>query len=169
MHLKEHITYGGAVSIALFPVFGIRVLFFFLGSVFIDLDHYIDFLYYSRFKKWSIKSMFALHNKMSEWKDKENICALEAFHTIEFLLALLAVAFYFHSRELFLLFSGMLFHLTLDMIRLRQWGKGKIFIRAFSFIEYWIRAQKMKRLGTHPEKIYFEAYAESCQNRSGAK
>lgn len=159
MQLKEHLIYGGAASLVLSPVFGIKSLFFFLGSVFIDLDHYIDFLYFGRFKDWKIKSMFSFHKKGAEWVLRENLCALEAFHTAEFLIALLALAAYFHSPELFLLFSGMIFHLMLDLIRLKQWGA--IQARALSFLEYWFRSRKMRSLGIDPEKIYFEVYAAS--------
>lgn len=156
MQVKEHILYGGAVSVTLYPFFGLKTLFFFIGSVLIDIDHYIDYLYYGRFKNWSIKTMFKFHGMLALWRHNPNIYALEAFHTAEFLLLFLGVAYYFSSAELFLFFAGMIFHLILDFIRLKQWGRVKA--RAFSFIEYWIRTGRMKRSGVNPEKIFEEAY-----------
>ena len=156
MKVSEHIFYGGFASLVLYPTCEKQSFFFFIGSILIDLDHYIDFLYYSRFKNWSIKKMFQFHGIMSKWKDKSDILALEAFHTTEFLTGLFLVAYYFHSKELYLLFFGMIFHLGLDLIRLTQWKK--VDLRALSFVEYWIRARKMIRSGIHPEKIFEEAY-----------
>ncbi|MBI2118150.1 MAG: hypothetical protein HYT97_00820 [Elusimicrobia bacterium] len=156
MKVSEHLLYGGAASLALIPAFGNKSLFFFLGSILIDLDHYIDFLYYSRFKNWSIKKMFKFHGTMSSWKYRPNILALEAFHTMEFLLIFFFISFLTHSKELSLFWFGMIFHLGLDVIRLQQ--LKIVNNRALSFIEYWIRAKKMKKTGNHPEKIFEEVY-----------
>ena len=167
MQVKEHIVYGGSVSVALTPFFGAQTLLFFLSSVLIDLDHYVDFLYFSKFRNWSINGMFRFHGQLSAWKDDPKLYALQAFHTLEFFLAVLALAFYFRSTELFLLFSGLIFHYALDLLRIYQWErlyKKTIHPRAYSFLEYWIKARQMKRAGTDPEKIFQEAYAVTSQN-----
>lgn len=161
MQLKEHLLYGGAATVILAPFLGAKVLLFFFSTILIDADHYIDFLYYGKFRNWSVKSMFAFHGQMGRSRHLANFCALEAFHTIEFLLALLALAYYFSSPELYILLSGMIFHLYLDLYRLYKM-KG-IHLRALSFTEYWIRARRMKRAGTHIEKLFEEAYAISMQ------
>ena len=161
MQLKEHIAYGGAASVALYPVFGVRTLLFFLASVLIDADHYLDYLYYTRFKNWSVKTMFKFHGTMAAWRNKPDICALEAFHTAEFLAALGALALAFHSVELSLIFWGMIFHMVLDLIRLTQWKR--VDLRALSFTEYWIRKKRMMARGIHPETIFEEAYRTVSQ------
>ncbi len=157
MKVSEHIAYGGAASVALAPVFGFQTLYFFFGSLFIDLDHYVDFLYYGKFKNWSIPKMFKFHGVFALSSPTEPILALEAFHTVEFFLAWLTTAFIFQSQELYLVFGGMVFHLFLDLLRLYQ--KRKIHFRALSFIEYWVRSKRMVAYkGFHPEKIFWQAY-----------
>ncbi len=157
MKVSEHITYGGVASIALTPFFGFQTIFFFIGSLAIDIDHYIDFLYYNRFRDWSFIRMFKFHGHMAKQVDKTSFLALEAYHTIEFLFAFLMIALFFHSTELLLLFWGMIFHLSLDLVRLKQ--KNILHARALSFFEYWVRSKKMMaQKGEHPEKIFWKAY-----------
>ncbi len=156
--------YGGAVTGALYPVYGMSSVFFLLGSIFIDIDHYIDFLYYGRFRDWSVKNMFKFHGLVAKRKDYPHIYALEAFHTAEFLLTLLALGIYFHSAELVLLFAGMVFHLALDVYRLNQWGK--VHVRAFSFVEYWYLRRKMRATTGDPEIFFDDVYAEISRKKS---
>src|SRR5258708_6144564 len=120
MKPSEHVIYGALGTSLLIPSYHSRAALFFLGSIFIDVDHYVDFLYYGRFRNWSIKGMLKFHGVLSRWKDRDGFLALEAFHTVEFLTALLLLSVYFKSTELYLVFAGMIFHLTLDLIRLRQ-------------------------------------------------
>ena len=157
MQLKEHILYGGSVSIVLFPIIGIKTIFFFFASVLIDVDHYIDFLYFGKFKNWNVRKMFEFHHLGTQWRNNANFYILEAFHTSEFLLVLLVLSIYFNSLELFLIFTGMVFHILLDLIRLHK--LGAMHVRALSFVEYWIRSKKMKQSGINPEKIFEEIYA----------
>ena len=156
MSLKEHIAYGGAASAALAPVFGWKAVLFFLGSIFIDADHYIDFLYFGRFRDWSVEHMFRYHKLIGKWKHRPDICALEAFHTAEFLIGLLLAGLFLPSTGVLLLLAGMLFHLVLDLVRLSEWGVVKI--RALSFTEYVIRARRMRRSGVDPEGVFREVY-----------
>lgn len=164
MQVKDHIIYGSAASAVLIPFFGIKTVFFLAGSLAIDLDHYVDFLYYSRFRDWNIKNMFRFHYSLSGPTQKGDIYALEAFHTVEFFLALIALAVYFHSTELFLTAGGMFFHLILDLIQLYQWKQ--INARAFSFFEYWLQRKKMKRTGKNPEKIFADSYLSISESKS---
>lgn len=157
MSPKEHVIYGATASAAVYPFWGLfGAVSFFLGSVFIDIDHYLDYLYFSRFRNWSVKDMFAFHGQMARWKDRNDFLALEAFHTAEFLLAFLAVGLYFKSAPLLLFFSGMIFHLGLDLFRLHSFGR--VPVRAISFIEYWVRARRMRRSGIDPEGLFRQAY-----------
>ena len=108
MTLKEHLAYGGVATAALYPRFGEKTLLFYAASVLIDADHYIDYLYYARFRDWSVKRMFQFHNTLASWRNSPNMMALEAFHCAEFHLAILGLALYFGSSELFLIFGGLM-------------------------------------------------------------
>ncbi len=164
MSPKEHVAYGAAASAALYPFFREKTFFFFTASVLIDLDHYIDYLYYARFRDWRIKSMFAFHGILAKQRDNPDILALEAFHTAEFLFSVLAVAVYYRSTVLYLTFAGFIFHMGLDLFRLAQWKR--VDIRALSFVEYVIRKHRMIRSGLHPEKPFFDVYAQIPPTRS---
>jgi len=157
MTLKEHATYGAAVSAALYPVLGAKVAFFYIPSVLIDADHYLDYLYFSKFRDWSVKQMFRFHGVLYKFvRLNREILALEAFHTAEFLLAILGVGLYFRSDAVLLMFAGLMFHMVLDLIRMAQWKR--IDVRALSFVEYAVRKRRMIKQGTHPEAIFFEVY-----------
>ncbi len=154
---KEHVLYGAAASAVVAPFAGpIGAVCFFLASVFIDIDHYIDFVYFSRFRNWSIQAMLKFHGQMASWKHREDFIALEAFHTVEFLAAFLAVGLYFKSTLVLLMFAGMIFHLSLDLIRLRSYRR--VSVRALSFFEYIVRARRMRRAGIDPEDLFRQAY-----------
>lgn len=162
MQLTEHILYGGSVTAALYPTFGIRSLFFFLGSVLIDIDHYVIYLYFSKFKDWNVKKMFQFHSLVRQWLYSHSIYVLLSFHTVEFLLLVLIFAFWFGSVEIYLIFFGLLFHLLLDTLRMYQ--LKKLEVRALSFVEYWIRKRKMEKSGVDPEKILEEVYRTISQD-----
>jgi hypothetical protein len=156
---KEHVVYGAAASAALAPVFGPKVAYFFAGSILIDVDHYIDYLYFGRFRSWGPSRMFRFHAKLARAKYEPKFCALEAFHTAEFFLGVLAVGLFFRSPEILLILGGMTFHLFLDLLRLHQ--SDALTVRALSFIEYAVRARNMRRSGIDPEAVFFKAFAES--------
>ena len=163
MKLKEHIIYGGIVSATLYPFAGWKSVFFFGGSVCIDIDHYIDFLYYSGFKNWKIKDMFKFHGETNRLCTHPNIYCLQAFHTLEFVILLFLLGINFKSSAILLIFSGMIFHWFLDLISMYK--RRIIRVRALSFTGYWIKSNKMKRLGIHPEQIFREAYTLSQSQR----
>ncbi|OGR84976.1 MAG: hypothetical protein A2901_06975 [Elusimicrobia bacterium RIFCSPLOWO2_01_FULL_54_10] len=127
-----------------------------MPSVLIDADHYLDFLYYTRFRDWSVKQMFRFHGVLYKWRHRTDIYALEAFHTAEFLLAFLAVGLYYKSEPLLLAFAGFMFHMTLDLYRMNQWKR--ISARALSFVEYIVCRKKMIQRGFNPESTFNAAY-----------
>src|SRR5581483_4018485 len=100
MQPKEHVAYGAAASLCLLPALPPeRVAFFFAGSVLIDIDHYLDFLYFSRFREWSPSGMFRFHGRLAKVIHKPGFCALEAFHTAEFFLGILLLGLALRSPE----------------------------------------------------------------------
>ena len=114
--LRDHVKYSGISSLALLPFVGLKaeVIYFFLGGVLIDVDHYID--YVTRFKDFGLDGMFeyycdALHPTN---RGSKPYLWLGIFHTVEFFacmyLASLIVPW------LWFVMLGMLFHLVLDII-----------------------------------------------------
>lgn len=158
MKPSEHVAYGGAASLLILPAVGPQAALFFAGSVLIDVDHYIDYLYFARFRDWSPFSMLRFHGRMAKHKRDPRLLALEAFHTAEFFAAFLAAGLFFRSAPLLLIFAGMAFHIALDLYRLMQ--QGAVRVRALSFFEYAVRASRMRRQGIDPEALFFQGYEE---------
>lgn len=166
MKLQEHLLYGGMASVAISPFFGWKSFFFFVGSVFIDLDHYCDFVYFCRFRKWKLKDMFHFHGVLHQYIDHPDSFNLEAYHTIEFFLLLAAVAFCFDSVEVGLILGGGIAHLGLDLFRFRQLGKSVFQLRALSFVQYWWWRKKMVKLGKDPEMVFKKVREKSFKDLS---
>lgn len=156
MKVSEHITYGAIASAGLSHWIGWNSIYFFIGSVAIDLDHYAEFLYYQKFKNWSIRDMFKWYGYLTRFINNTEYMVLHAFHTAEFWCALLVVISYFNSMELSYVFFGMMFHVVLDRIRMHQ--NGFLNIRANSFFEYYLRKTSwtLQQGGVpNPEKIFW--------------
>ena len=115
--------------------------------------------------------MFQFHGLMLRHviTEKPSSYSLEAFHTVEFLFGIAAVAAVFRSTEVWLLWAGMSFHLCLDIYRISQWGRDKLRVRAFSFVEYWWMRKKMRLAGVDPETIFREAYSEISTEKNNLK
>lgn len=142
-------------SLFFIPFFNWNTLFFFLGSVLIDADHCVDYLYFSRGKDWKLKNMVKFHMILYGWHPGKEIYALQAFHTIEFILPFFVIGSVMNSTPILLLATGMSFHLLSDVVMLI---KKLVHVRAFSFIEYYIRRKKMIQQGKDPEEVFRQAY-----------
>lgn len=104
---------------------------FFLSVIFIDVDHYFDFVIVTgRFK---LGDMFKFHGWL--WKHKDTLYGLSVFHTIEVFLALYFLGHY--NRYFTIILYGFLYHMALDLITLYWYGM--FFNRAFSIAEYFIK------------------------------
>jgi hypothetical protein len=155
MSPKQHITYGGLASVALSPILGKASIAFWIGSVLIDTDHYLEFIYHNRFSNFSIKRMLDYHCILGDWLSRPEFINLSIFHTLESLAIVYLLSKLLNSQWLVALFYGMLFHIILDTIHLYR--QGATFKRAFSIIEFWIRKRFMRRNGLYPEVLYKKA------------
>lgn len=133
MSLFNHIKYSSIPFLVLLPIAGVKAVYFYIGSIMIDIDHYP--LYVFETKSLSIKGMFRHYDGLLEKVKNIPYLALCMFHTIEFLIIL--VFFSFFSNIIFYALLGILFHLVLDAIDLYK--TGCLSKRAISIIEYFIR------------------------------
>ncbi|MBU4086747.1 MAG: hypothetical protein KKB21_04190 [Nanoarchaeota archaeon] len=108
-----HILFGAVFSLFLFFFFSASLLnsaIVFLTSVLIDFDHYL--LSIRRLKSLSLRKSYNWYlNLIHPHKP-----ALHIFHTVEFIIFILILAF-FHEFFLFILI-GILFHSLLDIIEM---------------------------------------------------
>lgn len=134
---KAHILLGGIFSIIsylLFPITAFQASLVFLSSVLIDVDHYI--WYVQRKKDDSLKKAYIFFKALKKLKKRKRI--MMAFHTIEFLI-FVAVLSYFFPFFLFIL-SGMLFHSILDAIDMNR--NNELNLREFSLVRYLVLKHK---------------------------
>ena len=104
MLLQYHFFVGLIVSLLLYPVYGFNVLIIFFSSILMDVDHYI--LYIFKFKSFDV---VRAHNYFFN----EEKPFLLFFHTVEFLLVLLLLSFYF--KLAFFVLIGVAAHFLLDI------------------------------------------------------
>ncbi len=98
------------LAVILYPIFGWIVGVILIGGFFIDVDHYL--LYLFKKKDYSLRNAyFYFRNNDCSLILKKDIFI---FHTIESIVILSALSFY---SELFLLINlGVVFHLVMDWI-----------------------------------------------------
>jgi hypothetical protein len=164
MKLKHHILYSGITSLCLFPKIGFLGSIFWAASVLIDVDHYIEFLCRNRFTNFSFKKMFVYCNAIMGWNNKPGLLGLSIFHTIEIIVGIYIISIWMNSDIGKTIFWGMVFHMFLDILYLK--GRGTLFCRAFSFLEYFIRKKLMIRSGQSPDAIFDEALIVADINMS---
>lgn len=152
--LRDHVLIGGMASLMAFPFLGPwGSLAFWLSTILVDLDHYLDFLLRTRFRMPGVGPMFRYHEILFQKKDRPEFLALEIFHTAEFLL--LFGLFAFWRGGIFLsIFAGVMFHMLVDLIHL---GRYRILTkRAHSLIEYLWRKKRFEEQGKIPAVIFKE-------------
>lgn len=161
MKLQTHVKTGCGLGLLLIPVLGVlSSVFFVFGSILADIDHVLHFLWRSKFKKfWNFKYVLKGTSKLywiySVSPERKNLLFVFPFHTIEFLIIVLAGCLMadrhnliFLSHVLFGFASGALFHIILDIIDI----KIRKVPKAWSLIEYAIRKKKF----LNQNKIYQE-------------
>ena len=157
MKAQYHALAGGIAAAALIPVLGIDSAVFFASSVLIDGDHYIDYVYRTGFKDFSVRRMFSFHGLLLRRELGRDFLGLSLAHTVEALLLVYSaggLTGWMWSRALL---WGMFFHMAFDLADLYR--RGRLFRRAFSIIEYIIRWNRLKRKGLDPELTYREVLA----------
>lgn len=132
---KKHALLGIIFSILIYFIFKItyfEAFLIFFASVFIDFDHYI--WYIIKKKDFSLKKNYNL----LKFLEKPPRPIMVVFHTIEFILLVFVLSFFFNF--LFFILIGMIFHSILDVIDMQY--KGILNLREFSLIRYLVRDKK---------------------------
>lgn len=155
MKLRDHVIAGTVAAAVLYPFMGANSIFFWLASIFIDVDHYFEFLWNNRLADFSVRRMFAYHGWLYTQIHRPGFLNIELFHTAEFLGPLLAVALWTDSGPLLFLWLGCVFHCALDVINLIV-NRAPL-VRAHSFVEYFIRKRLLAKKGLDPALLYQEA------------
>lgn len=155
MKPRDHVIAGAIGAAALYPFIGKDSVVFFAASILIDLDHYLDFLWHNRFTDFSVRRMFAYHDWLGKNLYRPGFLNLEIFHTAEFLIPLFLISHWTGSAALFAVWLGFVFHVVLDIVNLA--AHGVPFLRAHSFVEFFIRKRRLERKGFDPVGLCREA------------
>jgi len=160
MRLREHLIIGGVAAAFLYFHWGLwRALLFWGATVLIDADHYWDYLWRSKFVDWSGWRMFRYYNLIEERGNEKNLYAFSLLHTAEFFLLVYVLARFWSYDFFVAVFWGMAFHLFLDIVDLAY--NRRLFIRAYSIIEYWIRRPRLIRRGVDSDAFCREMFVKS--------
>ncbi len=135
-----HIIFSIIIALIIFSINPslLFILLFLTGAIFIDIDHY--FLYIIKKKDFNF---FKAYKYFRHQLRKEKLRKFEKpkkllfiFHTIEFFIFLLILAFFLSFFWPFLL--GCLFHETIDLIN-DSFKQNRKYIKAYSLIFYIIK------------------------------
>ncbi len=162
MKLREHLVISGVAAITLYFYRDWalwKTALFFASAVLIDADHYWDYLWRSKFVDWSGWRMFRYYDWLRKSYDDKRFLAFSFLHTVEFFLAVYALARFWNYNFFITIFWAMLFHLLLDIISFIY--EGKPFLRAYSAVEYWLRKKSLLRRGINPDTFYREIFEKS--------
>lgn len=130
--------FSTAASAILFPFLQLKIMWFFVASIMIDIDHF--FSYYLKHRNFSVRGMFEYHKNLFANRKENPFLDLSIFHTLEFLILILTISCY--SEIALFIFWGLIFHVLLDVVYLYKYDF--LFGRAWSLIEYFIRVRISK-------------------------
>ena len=113
MTLKQHATITTVLSLLLgiFWKNYLGVLLFWLGGIFIDVDHYLDYISETGDMRISLRRMEEFFLNL---KEKKFYCILHSYELI--LIVLLLNFFYVKSEYLYGLIAGLATHIILDTL-----------------------------------------------------
>lgn len=130
MKFRNHVKYSMPIAVILFFTHGFTSLFFIIGAVFIDVDHFIE--YSVKARDFSIKRMFVFYDRLFDKFKNQYYLGISPFHTIEFLLLIAAIGLYSEAARFILV--GMIYHHILDGIYLQS--HRCFFKRSYSIFHY---------------------------------
>lgn len=138
MRASVHLLTSLILAGLLYPVFKWKVVLILVGGFLIDVDHYILYIY--RFRKFNFiecNHYFTTEAEKNNHSDVMGVCL--AFHTIEFFLIVILLAFYY--KVLWILVIGLVSHYLWDLyyiiIVVRQ------YVVDYSFL-HWLYKHKQK-------------------------
>lgn len=140
MRTTVHLIVSLIIVAALYPIFSWKVLLIFVGGVLIDVDHYLWYVYkYRKFSLFGCYEFFTVATEKNKWKYIIGI--LLVFHTIEFLLLVVLLAFY---SEYVLIFGiGLFGHYILDLIFILLVAKRFIIDHS---VTHWYYKNKIQKV-----------------------
>ena len=133
--IREHSVQSMVISAVLYPFIGENAVAFGLSVILIDIDHVFDYIRQTRSLK--VFGVFPYCKILLNAMKKNGFLVLNIFHTVEFFLLIALLGFL--SPVFFYMLAGMLCHMALDIYHLSR--SGIVFFRAFSVIEFFIRAR----------------------------
>ena len=135
-----HLLSSLILALILFPILKWSAVLILAGGFFIDIDHYLWYVY--KYRKINIFESYKLFIKPMHEKDFKSVTGiLIIFHTIEFLI-IMAILSYFNKFAL-IFTIGLLLHYALDLIYLSFVAKR--FIVNHSII-YWIYKNAIQKI-----------------------
>jgi hypothetical protein len=158
--VRDHVLLGALVAALLAPRHGVAwAVAFWAASVLVDVDHHLHFLQFAGWRRWlDLRGMLRFHAEMFSVIRRSDFLILEIFHTAEF-VALLAVLAWGVSPLFQPVFWGVCLHLAVDVVHLSRHGVPRA--RAWSFVEYALRAAALRRNDVDPNRIPREAAARA--------
>ena len=132
--LAVHTVQSIAAGAVLYPFIGENVMPFGLASIFIDLDHVVEYIRQTRCL--DVRGVFAYSKLVDDNLDKRFL-VLSPFHTVEFFGLVVCLATFF--PVFYYVLAGCLFHMACDMVHLLR--NDHFFVRAYSFFEYMYRSR----------------------------
>jgi hypothetical protein len=158
MKARYHTITGAVAASALIPVLGANSAVFWVASILIDGDHYVDYVCHNRFKDFSIRRMFRFQELLFKEVKTHQFLTLHFLHTVEVLIFLYITGEMTSWLWLQAIFWGMLFHVVTDVIYM--YVKGGLFRRALSIVEYAVRRHHIRRHDCPPKEIYDSVLAQ---------
>jgi len=123
MLVSRHVIFTTILALILFPLYSYKVLFLFIFGVFIDIDHYFEYIASKKdFNTWKAYQ-FYMENERKKIKRRKKV---HIFHVVEFWILVLALTVYLRTDYMFLILAGLVLHLSLDfydMIKNKKKGR----------------------------------------------
>jgi hypothetical protein len=145
--LTVHIIQSVTASATLYPVIGANAIPFGLATVFVDVDHFIE--YVQDTGSLDPRGVFIYCNLIEKNLDK-NFLVLNIFHTVEFCTLVLMLTLVFPLLAYVL--AGILFHLAVDLYHI-VFTLRRPFARSFSIAEYLYRSKNGKYITSVQELV----------------
>ena len=158
--VRDHVLLGALVAALLAPWQGVAwAVAFWTASVLVDVDHHLHFLQFAGWRRWlDLRGMFRFNAHLFGAIRRSDCLVLEVFHTAE-AVALLAVLAWWVSPFFQPIFWGGCLHLAVDVVHLSR--QRALRARAWSFVEYGVRAATLRRQEIDPNRIPKEAAARA--------
>jgi hypothetical protein len=113
MLVSRHAIATLILAVILFPIYEFKVLLLFAFGVFIDFDHYLDYVFNT--KNFNPIKAYKVH--MNEFENNLEVPKkLHLFHVVEFWILILALTLIFKNDYFYMISLGLILHLSMDFI-----------------------------------------------------